>query len=167
MKRMDEKESLLSKMKKAKSFLENKESEKKILHPQNIELSTSEVSQAVKTTQEPLEVLFSARGTLYRKEDKEWIELFPGQVQAKSLNEKELQIFFVLDNTRIALNLRVLDRSHIKISSNTIIFTGIEEKQKIFTGCVKLKAEEAAQEIEKKLKKKMSPPGIEPGTSSV
>ncbi|KAH9386031.1 uncharacterized protein NEMAJ01_0927 [Nematocida major] len=161
-------DSLLNKMKKAKSFLDNVQKEKKVMRAQEIELAPPEPKREAPPKMPPAQsFLFSAAGVLYRKQESAWVEISPGQVQGKPLDGREIQILFVLDNTRIILNLRIIDPSHIKISHNTMVFTGLEEKNKIYTGCIKLKTEAEAAEIEKKLAQKVSPPGIEPGTSSV
>ncbi|KAI5125431.1 hypothetical protein NEPAR04_1211 [Nematocida parisii] len=149
----DGKDTLLNKMKKAKSFFDTVPTEKKPLLPQEIKLKEPEktVSSPAKPAVPEQPLLFSAHGTLYKKQEAKWVEISPGQIQGKPLPNKRVQLLFVLNNTRIVLNLLILDISHIKITGSTVVFTGLDENKQPCTGCVRI-SEKDAQAIEETIK---------------
>ncbi|KAI5133091.1 hypothetical protein NEAUS07_1927 [Nematocida ausubeli] len=149
----EEKDSLLNKMKKAKPFFETVSTEKKTLQPQQIELQEHKETAppAPKPPAPSQALLFSAPGTLYKKQESGWTEISPGKIQAKALANSRAQLCFVLDNTRIVLNVLILDLAHIKVANSAVIFTGLEENSQTYTGCVKMKPQDA-EGVEKILK---------------
>ncbi|OAG32586.1 hypothetical protein NEDG_02168 [Nematocida displodere] len=168
---MEGKESLLSKMKNKKSFLETGGSEvaKKEAKKEKEELPVKKElhEQKVNTN-----YLFSEKTTLYKKKDGDWVEITTGTVYGQNFEDKAVHIFFALENTRAILHAFITKSSEIKALGSRMFFIAQEESQPALV-CLGFERKEAPESIRKSVEKflakikEVSPPGIEPGTSSV
>lgn len=151
----ERKDSLLNKMKKAKSFLNEKPKEKTEL--KRVEISIDAPTEAsedeIKLQKTPpptqFNTVLSAKGILYRREEEEWEEITEGRFQVKSIPGKGLQLIFILDNTRIILNMLIEDPQKISRNADMLVFTGIEQKLQICTRGISLNTDEEAERAEK------------------
>ncbi|KAI5181593.1 hypothetical protein NEOKW01_1769 [Nematocida sp. AWRm80] len=161
---MPQKESLLEKLKKQKSFLENtnestgsqlkfnepylvkKEEEKKVSNP---------IIPPENSYSNDPNTLFSKESTLYEKQDNSWTERAKGIIIAINRGSTGVQLIFQLENTRIILNALILEKNRVNANKDCIIFLGTAEN-KPYIGCLRLKtdaeAEQAAEAIKKVLK---------------
>ncbi|KAI5191215.1 hypothetical protein NEMIN01_1423 [Nematocida minor] len=153
---LENKDTLLSRMKKAKSFLDEAPKEKKELKPQQISITkpAEEAQQEMKpqTSTVVYPTILTVRGVLYRQHEEEWQEVTEGRLQARNITGKGIQLLFILDNTRIIMNMLITHSSQLLCKSNTLIFTGVEQSAQQYTGGIRLKTEEEAESAEKALK---------------
>lgn len=150
----EKKDTLLSKMKKAKSFLDEAPKEKKELKPVELSINTEtkktdeEIKLQTSAPTTVFQTILAVRCILYRKEEEEWVEITEGKLQVKHIPEKGVQLLFILDNTRIILNMLVTDEKQISCTGNKLIFTGSEQAAQICTRGFSFKTEEELENAE-------------------
>lgn len=169
---MEKKSTTLEKMKNAKSFLSapsgetGADNKKHALEKASLTELDAEIPKAP-NVEEP--GMFSEPAVLFKKKDDVWAKISSGTVIGKEIENKGVQLLFAMDNTRIVMNTLINDMKYVKAEEMHFVFMAIEE-QETAVGCLLFKSRETPQKILGKIEdslKKMSPPGIEPGTSSV
>ncbi|KAI5188394.1 hypothetical protein NECID01_0025 [Nematocida sp. AWRm77] len=171
---MGEKESMLDKMKNAKSFLDtpNKQAKKKEVFAAQLVDTLEEAQTPLLAETPPADstLLFSETATLFKRKDSEWSKVSSGKIVGKEEPGQGVQILFFMENTRMALNTLHTEKDKITLNGAHLVLVATEEKEASVV-CFLFKNESTAKKvhagIEESKADKMSPPGIEPGTSSV